>query len=79
MLKTWCWDGGLQGNRRDQKKADAVQVTSRQEEEGVTMWDRKTAAIPKQGSSAYSPRWVDMGKEAVATQVTRQTTRKTEE
>lgn len=47
---------------RDQRKAGAVQVTGRQEEEGVAVWDRKTAAVPNLGSSASSPRWAHMGK-----------------
>lgn len=68
MLKTRCQDGGLQGNYRDREKAGAVQVTSSQEEEGVTVWDRKMAAIPKLGSSVSSPRRANTGNEAVATQ-----------
>lgn len=48
---------GVCKETRDQRKAGAVQVTGRQEEEGVAVWDRKTAAVPKLGSNARSPRW----------------------
>lgn len=57
LLKTRCQDGGVCKETRDQRETGAVQVIGRQEEERVTVWDRKTAAIPKLGSSASCPRW----------------------